>query len=241
MMVDLITDFKDVIENSTKNSISELNETFKSLNLDKNKTFVKNINKFYMAIAMWHKYLKDNISDNNRDILLDNILLDFCSLLNCIILGDEKLIKFLYRNIIESILRYITLKLDSRDIDTMFKDISLDCNGTIEKKLLQEYSSVLKSIYNDTCLYVHTDISKITPSLTDLMKYNKNGKKLRMDKLLNDFNNLNVSILCIFQIKYYDIYLSFKGNVQGLINEVIPLEDRIKLSDFEKERKQNNK
>ncbi|NFL75549.1 hypothetical protein FDB81_07375 [Clostridium sporogenes] len=240
-MIDLVTDFKKIINKGTEKTIDSLNEVFKSLNIEKNKEFIRNITKYYMVIAIWFKNLKENISENDdRRFLLDNILLDYCSILNCVILGDEKIINFLYRNVIESMLRFVTCELTTKEIDKLFNKISQECKGNKEKKIMQTYVSVLKSIYDESCLYIHTDVDKIPSDLKNLIDYNNKSKKLDMSKLINSFNNLNISIFSILQIKYYDIYLNFKSNTKGLINEVMPLKYRIRNSEFENERRNIN-
>ena len=58
-MIDLVTNFKNIIDKST---ISVLEEVFNSVNIDKNKDFIRNITKHYMTMST--KDLKGNVSDN---------------------------------------------------------------------------------------------------------------------------------------------------------------------------------
>lgn len=240
MIYDLISDYKKIINESASKTILSLEEIFKDINIDKNKEFVHQITKFFMAMEIWSRKITEKNSDTNLEKLMKNILLNYCSILNCLILGDEKVIKFLYRNIIESILRAITLNFNTKDIEGLFKNISNSCTTVKEKELIQTYLSVLKSIYDDTCLYVHTDVSKIPHNLNNLVKYNINSKTLKVDKLLNDFNNLNICMLCILLIKYYDLYTSFKSNARGFIDEIIPLSKRVQISHFIEEKRSDD-
>ncbi|WP_270558165.1 hypothetical protein, partial [Clostridium perfringens] len=78
------------------------------------------------AINLWKKQLEAKLELNEKDkILLCNLNLNFCSLINCVVLGDEKLINFLYRNIIETILRFCTKEYESKDLEAMFKKICI--------------------------------------------------------------------------------------------------------------------
>lgn len=176
-MIDLVTDFKELINKSTDDTIVALGNIYKNLNLEINRKFINNVNKYYIIMNVWNKKLK--VKFNNADIsrLLDNILLDYCSILNCVILSDEKLLNFLYRNIIESTLRIISGDLKTREIDNLFTDISKNSVGTKEKELLQMYSSQLKRIYNNNCLFIHTDTQKIPENITNLFEYNNNSNE----------------------------------------------------------------
>lgn len=234
-MLDLVTDFKKIIDKSTNETIKALEDIYKNINIEKNKMFIRNISKYYMGMVIWNKKLKEGLNDGRIVKLLDNILLDYCSILNCVILGDEKVMNFLYRNIIESVLRIISLEFDSKEIDCLFNGISKGYNTDKEKEILDAYSSLLKSIYNHNCLYIHTDVNRIPERLTNLIEYRNNSEDIDFSELIKKFDDLNIAILCIFQIKYYFIYNTFKPNAKGLMAEIIPYSNRIKFGDFEKE------
>ncbi len=238
-MVDLVTDFKKIIDISTEDTINILKNTFVEVNSEKNELFVRSISKYYMIMSIWNKKLKETTQDYKIGKLLDNILLDYCSILNCVILGDEKVLNFLYRNIIESVLRVISSEFESKEIDALFNGIGRDCSGSVEKTVLNSYSSLLKSIYNVNCLYIHTDVEKIPDNLINLIAYNNNSKELNTDNLIKKFDDLNIAILCIFQIKYYNIYINLKSNAKGLMDELIPFKNRVKFSEVEKEIRSN--
>lgn len=239
-MIDLVTDFKELINKSTDDTIVALKKIYINLNLEINRKFINNVNKYYIIMNVWNKKLK--VKFNNADIsrLLDNILLDYCSILNCVILSDEKLLNFLYRNIIESALRIISGDLKTREIDNLFNDISKNSVGTKEKELLQMYSSQLKSIYNNNCLFIHADTQKIPENITNLFEYNNNSNENKEKYLEKDFERVNIDILCIYQIIYYEIYLNLKSNAKGLMDEIIPYDYRLRFGEFEKEKRKYN-
>lgn len=236
-MLDLVTNFKDKIKKSTDEIIIVLDKVYKNLNLEINKKYIEDVNKYYIIMNVWNRKLKEKFRNNNISRLLDNILLDYCSILNCIILSDEKLLNFLYRNIIESFLRIISGDLENRDIDNLFTSISKQASNDIEKEALQSYSSVLKTIYNNNCLFVHTYIDKIPENITNLFEYNENSNKSKKIYLEKDFEKLNIAILCIYQIVYYEEYRSLKSNAKGLMNEIIPYDNRIRFGKVEKEKR----
>ncbi|MFQ9672145.1 MAG: hypothetical protein ACLRZT_02065 [Clostridium paraputrificum] len=230
-MIDLVTDFEKIININTQKTIKVLKSTFNNVNEEKNKSFIKSVTKYYTAIAIWNNNLS-NIFGVNRRRLIDNILLDYCSLLNCIVLGDEKLINFLYRNIIESILRVITNELKIKEIDSLFKIEKLGYRNIYEKKLIETYSSRIKSIYINSCKYVHADIDKIPKKITNLLEYYTNSNNSNNNKMLREFEELNISILCILRIKYSNIYNNFKPNSKSFVEEIIPLKERIKIANI---------
>ena len=192
-MLDLVTDFKAIIKKSTNDVIEVLDKVYKNLNLEINKKFIEDVNKYYIIMNVWNKKLKCKFNNNDISKLLDNILLDYCSILNCIILSDEKLLNFSYRNIIESVLRIISGNLETKEIDSLFGVIGNKASNDLEKKHLQSYLSVLKSIYNNSCLFIHTDIKKIPENITNLFEYNKNSNERKEKYLSDNFNKLNVS------------------------------------------------
>ncbi|SCK04726.1 Uncharacterised protein [uncultured Clostridium sp.] len=230
-MIDLVTDFEKIININTQKTIEVLKNTFNNVNIEKNKPFIKSVTKYYTAIAIWNNNLS-NIWGADRKKLMDNILLDYCSLLNCIVLGDEKLINFLYRNIIESILRVITNELKNKEIDSLFKIEKIGYKNIEEKKMIESYSSLIKSIYINSCKYVHVDINKIPKKITNLLQYNTNSDTINNSKMLKDFEDLNIAILSILRIKYSNIYYNFKPNSKSFIEEIIPLKERIKIRDI---------
>lgn len=236
-MVDLVTDFKPLIKKSTDDIIKVLDKVYKNLNLEINKKFIEDVNKYYIIVNVWNKKLKDKFNNSDISRLLDNILLDYCSILNCIILSDEKLLNFLYRNIIESVLRIISGNLTTKEIDGLFNAIGSKASNDLEKNCLQSYSSILKSIYNNNCLFIHTYIQKIPENITNLFEYNENSNKSKEKYLINDFDKLNIAILCIYQIIYYEEYQNLKPNVKGLMNEIIPYDYRIRFGKVQSERR----
>lgn len=236
-MMDLVTDFKSIINKSTDEAIKVLDKVYKDLHLEINKTFIQNVNKYYIIMNVWNKKLKEKFNSKDISKLLDNILLNYCSILNCIVLSDEKMLNFLYRNIIESVVRIISGDLKTRELDRLFTYISDKTSKQKEKELLLMYSSILKSIYNNNCLFIHTDIKKIPDNITNLFEYYRNSNENKLSYLEEDFKKVNICILCIYQIIYYDIYVNLKGNAKGLMDEVIPYEYRLHFGEIEKEKR----
>lgn len=222
-MMDLITDFHKIIEESTNNTILELKKFFNIDVVNDNQQFIKKVNTYYIALQIWNKKLKDD----KNNIFLDNILLNYCSILNCIVLKDEKVIYFLYRNTIESMIRVLSCEFSSRDIEEIFKKISHPTISANQKRILQDHISLLKSIYKECCQYVHTNPDYI-PKITILPSYYSSRKKEKMLELMKIFSNLNTSILCILKIKHDDIYSDLKPNARSFLNEITPLKHRTK-------------
>lgn len=229
--MDLITDFKKIINQNTENTIASLEKIYININVDKNYKFYKDISKYYTAISSWVEVLKENFKDDNGKILLNNVLLDYCSIIHCVALGDVKLINFLLRNIIESFLRYITNELIARDIEEMFRQLSLNTNEE-EKKMIQVYSSQIKQIYDDTCLYVHADTSRMPTDLTTLLDYYCNSINIEMDSLRKVFEKLNIALINLLKIKYVYLFVNMKVNVKGFLDEIVPIDERVKYQNY---------
>lgn len=229
--MDLITDFKKIINQNTENTITSLKKIYININEDKNYTFYKDISKYYTAISSWVEVLKETFKDDNSKILLNNVLLDYCSIMHCVALGDVKLINFLFRNIIESFLRYITNELTARDIEEMFRKLSLNTNEK-EKKLIQVYSSQIKQIYDDTCLYVHADTSRMPTDLTNLLDYYRNSINIEMESLRKAFERLNIALINLLKIKYVELFINMKINVKGFLDEIVPIDERVKYQNY---------
>ena len=103
--MDVVSDFKRTIEKNTANSMNILNKVYKKKEINSRKEFIREINKYYTGLRVLFQYTS---GEEKQVQLLNNILLNMCSLLNCVIIGDIRLIYFLYRNTIESFLRYIS-------------------------------------------------------------------------------------------------------------------------------------
>ena len=226
--MDLVSDFKRVINNNTDNCIEELKKVFIDIKIDKNKECYKDINKFYTGLVIWVQVLKEQEKIEEKKILLDNILLNYCSILNGIVLGDIKVINFLYRNVIESIVRYITGELTTQNLEQAFKNLSnmVDDNN---KDSILIYVSRLKQIYDSTCLYIHTDTKKIDSRLTTLINFKKNSEEVNLDSIKEDFKKMNISIICILSIIFKKERQKMRDNAKGYLAEIIPLEDRIRI------------
>ncbi|MBI6008372.1 hypothetical protein H8J91_04310 [Clostridium perfringens] len=230
--MDLVTDFKEIIDENTEKTINSLKEIYIEVNEDKKYDFYKSISKYYTAINLWKKQLEAKLELNEKDkILLCNLNLNFCSLINCVVLGDEKLINFLYRNIIETILRFCTKEYESKDLEAMFKKICITDNIN-KKKYLEKYSSQLKSIYINSCHYVHTDTSKINYDLVNLIKYKHNIEEFDLKKENNNFCKMLSIILQILQIMYIDLFEKMKSTSKAYFYDLSDLEQRIEYKEI---------
>lgn len=224
--MDLVSDFTRLIDKNTGATIDFLKSKYVIVNEDKNYNFIKDINKYYTGVSIWVKKITE--SNNSEQImLLNNILMDYCSILNSVILGDEKIFYFLVRNIIESFIRAITMNFTTRDLEQLFKDIAIGEENEYCKQKIQTHVSRLKQIYNDSCLYIHADTSKIPMSLTNLIKYYNYGEEKNFEEARVTFKKINLAMLNIFQLLYRDTYIDFKDNAKSYLNELIELEDRI--------------
>lgn len=226
--MDFVTDFKQQINKNTTSCMNELNNVFHNIKSDKNKAFYKDINKYYTGMAIWVDLLNKDVKLKENKVLLDNILLDYCSILHCVVLGDVKLIKFLYRNIIESFARYITTELYSKEIDSIIKSICKELNST-RREIGLIYESQLKQIYNDACVYVHADINNMIPNLTTLINYKNNSEEVSLDTIKQDFSKVSRCMICLLIIIHKEMYINMKDNAKAYINEILTLEDRINI------------
>lgn len=223
----------DIIKNNTQLTIESLQEMYKDINLEKNKSFYKMIAKYYSAISIIILNLKKFEKNDDKVILLDNILLNFCSLIHCVVLKDIKLINFIFRNILESVIRYITEDITTRNVESLFKILTSCSPDTYSgAHLVQKYSGQLKNIYTKNCLYVHTATSKIPSNLVNLFDYRNNSNDDEMLDLMNDFNILNIAVITLFKVLEKNLYLSIPMNAKIYIDEITPLASRIEYQSF---------
>lgn len=230
--MDLVTDFNKLINQNTEKTINSLAQIYIDTDKTKNSKFYKDITKYYSLMYVWVSKLSETETSQEKKILLYNVLLNYCSIINCVKLGDKKLIMFLYRNTIEGIIRYITSELTTKELDSLFSSIIKDEDIEIQKELVQMYTSQIKQIYNDACLYIHTDTSKITKDIKNLIDYIYNMSNESLEMLRKDFEKMNIAIISIFKLRYVDVYLGMKANSRALHDEIMPLNDNIRYGDF---------
>ena len=167
--------------------------------------------------------------DEKQEKLLDNILMDFCSLMNCVALRDKKLIYFLYRNIIECILRYISKDYTSKDLEKLFLHIN-NADDTLAKNILEKYKAQIKYIYTEACRYIHADISKMPLDVINMGVYYEHTKNDSLSQELKYFKELSILIISIIRAKYVANYNNLKPNSKAYISDILPLNNRIELN-----------
>ena len=222
--MDLITDYKKIYVDSCKKTKDYL----KSLYIDideknKNDAYLA-IDKYYRAISIWNRVLDLEERDEK---LVNNILLDYCFLLHGFVIFDIKGIKFLFRNIIESFIRFITNDYEGRDIELIFSNITKKYEGK-EKVYLGTYISQLKQIYDEACLYIHANTDKMNEEIYTLLSIQTNNAGNEIKKTIEEFTRMNVAMLCIIKKENCETYDKMKENAQGYLNYIIPLEERIR-------------
>lgn len=232
-MYKIMDNNQKIIEQSTKSTIQSLEQMYKNISLETNKTFYKTITKYYSAISIIIINLKTGEENEDKKILLDNILLNFCSLIHCVVLKDMKLINFIYRNIVESVIRYITDDLTTRNLDQLFKVLTTYSSGVPSgSELVRKYGGQLKDIFTKSCLYVHTDTSKIPTNLVNLYDYQNNNNEEETLRLMHDFDILNTAIINLFKVLHKELYLGLPINNKMYIDEITPLPSRIEYQAF---------
>lgn len=217
--MDLITDYKKIYVDSCKKTKDYL----KSLYIDideknKNDAYLA-IDKYYRAISIWKRVLDLEERDEK---LVNNILLDYCFLLHGFVIFDIKSIKFLFRNIIESFIRFITNDYEGRDIELIFSNITKKYEGK-EKVYLGTYISQLKQIYDEACLYIHANTDKMNEEIYTLLSIQTNNAGNEIKKTIEEFTRMNVAMLCIIKKENCETYDKMKENAQGYLNYIIPL------------------
>ena len=233
-----IKNSSQIIEEYTQFTIESLQQIYKDIRLETNKTFYKAITKYYSAMSIMISNIQVVEINEDKKILLDNILLNFCSLIHCVVLKDIKLINFIYRNIIESVIRYITNDITTRDLDQLFKQLTTySSNVSSGTYLVQKHGGQLKHVYIKNCSYVHTDTSKIPSNLINLFDYQNNINDEKISHLMGDFNLLNVAIITLFKVFYKELYLGLSSNCKDYVDEITPLASRIEYKEFLNESK----
>lgn len=219
--MDLVSDYKKIIHENTECVKESLSNTFKKVP-EEYESFYYDINKYYIALNAWSSKLEKDDSS----VFFDNILFDLCSLIHCVVLGDKKLINFLYRNIIESFWRYCTNDSTSKDMEHIFRKVNFLSEGS-KRIVTMKYNSQLKQNYDQNCHYIHVDIAMIEPDLKSLMDYYENDRDL--SQLQKEFCMICNAMLCILYLLYPKAYNNMKDNAKGYLQELIPLKNRVEL------------
>lgn len=229
--MDLISDFQILINKNTAKSVKILKGTFK--NVGEGNLFYKAINRYYTGMRVLFEYLP---KDERRSILLNNILMNMCSLMYCVTLKDIKLIYFLYRNTIECLLRYISEDYESRELEKLFLDIDQDVTG-YEKICLEKYKSQIKYLYTEACHYIHTDVTRMPKEIKNMKQYDTHRRSINLSKELEFFKRLSYLIVIILIIKNYTQYDIMKKNSKAYLNDILTLEGRKELKSILLEKK----
>lgn len=230
--MDLVTDFKKYYTDGAKKIIEYLKTVYVNVG-DENNAFYLEIDKYYRALFIWKKALFQYSGNSEREKLLDNILHNYCSMVHNVAIGDVKVLYFLYRNIIESFIRYITNNLRTRDLDGLFSNVNRNYVDNEEiLKYVQTYVSQLKQIYDESCLYIHADTTKIERDVCTLLDVEKRKNVEKINILKNQFIMINIAMLCLLKVRNTTIFYNMKENAQGYLDYVIPLKERIKESNL---------
>ena len=223
--MDLVTDFDSLIQKNSEKSLAKLNELYKDVKQDLRKNFYKSINKFYTAMEVWVRQLSQKEIDEENKIILKNILYNYCLILHIVVIGDKKILNFLYRNTIEGFIRYLTGELESRELDSLFSKVNKVESGKC-RSTMEIYISRLKQIYDESCLYIHTDTSRMPDDLITLLDLQNKHNEIDLKEEKDTFDKMNLAMINILKIKYYDLYKEFKDNIKSYMDELLTLDDR---------------
>lgn len=229
-MIDLVTDFKKIINDKIEDTFEFLSSIYKNIDInDTNyKDIIRELNKSYVLISIW----KNKFDTEENIMLINNILLNYCSLTHAIFLKDSKVINFLFRNSIESFLRFINNQPDTRDLESLFSDLKEKVSISQGKSLIIDYSSQLKDIYDNSNFYIHTYINNI-PDIKTLNEYLHNDT-FNYKTIKRDLEKMNKAMVCILRIVYIDVFITLKPNAQAAHYEFMPLDENEKFDNYKK-------
>lgn len=226
--MDLVTDYKKIYVESTEKILEYLRTVYKDPH-EERRDFYLEIDKYYRALLIWKDAFSAKSHNIERDKLLDNILHDYCSMVHNIVVADIKVLYFLLRNIIESFVRYISNDLTTRDLEAAFSSVTANCSGDIKlQKFVRVYMSQLKQVYDEACLYIHTDTTKIDKDVYTLLSFNSELDISRLGVIKKDFVMINIAMLSILKVRNVVVMQNMRENAQGYLNFVIPLEERVR-------------
>lgn len=224
-MIDLITDFDNIVNEQLIGIVEYCKEQFNLEEVDKDtKSHIRTLIKSYVIIGIWYKKLP---TINNLFIM--DILGNLCSILHMIILKDVKGLNFFSRNTIENFLRYMTKDLTSKNIDGLFafKNYEIWSENKKYDSQLNISLEILKHKYSELCKYVHSDTSIMTFEKACLTQYSNNNTDL--SKHIKTLKQIMEQINIILFVIYQDKYNSLKTNAKTLIIDYIPNEYKNQL------------
>lgn len=136
---------------------------------------------------------------------------------------------FLLRNIIESFVRYISNDLTTKDLEAAFSSVTANIVGDDKlQSFVRVYMSQLKQVYDEACLYIHADTTRMNKDMYTLLSFNSEQDIVKLEIIRKDFVMINIAMLSILKVKNVAVLEKMKENARGYLNFVIPLEERIR-------------
>lgn len=226
--MDLVTDYKKIYVESTEKLLEYLRTVYTDFQEDR-RDFYLEIDKYYRALLIWKDTFSLRSYNIERDKLLDNILHDYCSMVHNIAIVDIKVLYFLLRNIIESFVRYISNDLTTKDLEAAFSSVTANIVGDDKlQSFVRVYMSQLKQVYDEACLYIHADTTRMNKDMYTLLSFNSEQDIVKLEIIRKDFVMINIAMLSILKVKNVAVLEKMKENARWYLNFVIPLEERIR-------------
>lgn len=193
------------IKKDDYNKLCEYLKSYYKIDALENEERYKNFHTYCWMIMIWLKELKKTGID---DKFFNDIFMNMIATVHCLIHNDMKISNFLLRNSIENFLRFFKNYMKEINIedspDSIFTYIfsNLD-NGSLSKEKFQ----ILKSVYSECCLYVHSALLKDNNLCDCLVNYDGYFDAEEVERFNNNFKNTYLSInsiLILYNKKIFD-------------------------------------
>lgn len=216
-----IGNYMEPVNNDFINLINYLEKYYKKKLSDKKKQILKMVHKHVWITMIWKEKLL-----NTHNEYINDMILDLFSIIHSCVIGDLKVINFLIRNLIEDFIKYCKIYYNEIDCMSMPRDIfSIIFSKTKNDDFIHNNYSIIKSIYSDMCLTVHSaniDSFKICDSLIKYDKLYADDEILndieKLDKVFRAMNNIN----CVKQIKKF---VSINIDIQSIVRDYMKSSD----------------
>lgn len=187
-----------------------------------NEEELKNVHTSCWIIMIWLLELK---KCKAGDKFLNDIFVNMIATIHSLIHKDIKISNFLLRNSIENFIRFLQNHIKEINIHDS-PDMIFNCifSNLKNESFMHKNFEILKSIYSECCLYVHSTLLKDDNLCDCLIKYDSFYRDEEHERFINNFKNAYSAINNLLMIYNQNVFDNMSYNNQLTIRYYIATE-----------------
>lgn len=204
----MYTPIDDKYLEAKKNDYDKLIEylrTYYTIDILKYEEEFRCIHTYCWIIMLWLIEFKKN---GIEDKFLNDIFTNMIATIHSLIHRDMKICNFLLRNSIENFIRFFKNYIKEIEIEDSTDSIFIAIFSKLENKSLAHSKfEILKSIYSECCLYVHSALLKDDNLCDCLISYDNYYNDKEFERFTNNCRNTYLtinSLLIFYNSKVFD-------------------------------------